>query len=68
MLRDRVDGTWHCTVCPGEHWLYRTYGPVAVAQLRALREGKPFAPTLRELVALYPERPGNFRRRRLDAA
>jgi hypothetical protein len=68
MLRDRTDGTWHCTICPGEDWLFRHYGPVAVAQLRALRAGKPFAPTLRELVAMYPEKGGYYRKHRLSAA
>lgn len=58
MLRDRADGTLHCTTCPGEHWLRRFYGPGAVAELVALREGRPDAPTLADLVSTYPEEHG----------
>jgi hypothetical protein len=63
MLRDRVDGTWHCTLCPGEGWLLRRYGQEAAAALRGLRAGVapvwwrgPF--DLDALIARYPETSG----------
>jgi hypothetical protein len=52
----------HCTRCPGEAWLRRTYGERAVEELIALREHRPGAPTLADLVATYPERAGQPRR------
>lgn len=61
MLRDRWDDTWHCTVCPGEGWLLRTYGEAAVEDLIMLRHHVPGSLTLSELVELYPEKSGYFR-------
>lgn len=58
MLRDHHTGEWHCTECPGEGWLRRTYGDEAAKDLAAMREGRPAAPSLSELRAMYPERSG----------
>jgi hypothetical protein len=52
------DGTRECVTCPSEAWLRRTYGERAADELVALREGRPDAPTLADLVATYPERSG----------
>lgn len=62
MVQDRRDHTFHCVECPGEDWLRRVYGRQAVADLIALREGKPGALSLEELKAKYPERTGARRR------
>lgn len=55
MLLDHGTGEFVCTECPSEAWLRATHGERAVADLVAMREGKPGAMTLDELVRAYPD-------------